>query len=491
MTIVNALFRHFGVRLWVTAFLGGFVGMFCLPAWQRLAGLHWSILPITGVMAFSFVVLGWAMNRIGTILLERQLKEAAVWERAGMAPEAEAVFEKVAALFDSFWLSPRKRNIDDTWVSGRVVRFYLSRPVLTEQCRRIVTAYLHRHPDDETVAESWLVHLQTCRAHTAEEYETADRVGDRLSDHDGIQWRLFQLYLFDARVDFDALRTYRRVWQRRQPLGEKNLALLARLLLDDARLDDWSLQVYLAAYRQGQNDCLEAIAAAVRHLTPHADNRTDLELARIITDGLEGDRTRALSRRFDSQVPAAPSAGGIPSTPKDTWGALLRRRIFGLLEALTRVALRATNFLVHACRGAVTTWLRSPRFRKAAVRGGICFVIVASGVAVWRLRPAPFQNPQPPAAPTAENPLTPATTDPYTIQVAAYLKHDDAALYADRLKQAGLDAFWTEAASANRTWYQVKVSHFATRTQAQNYGDQLKTRGIIDDFYVANYSPKK
>ena len=41
---------------------------------------------------------------------------------------------------------------------------------------------------------------------------------------------------------------------------------------------------------------------------------------------------------------------------------------------------------------------------------------------------------------------------------------------------------------ANRTWYQVKVSHFSTREAAQNYGLDLKSKGLIDDFFVANYS---
>ncbi|MBR9979519.1 MAG: SPOR domain-containing protein, partial [Desulfatitalea sp.] len=46
-----------------------------------------------------------------------------------------------------------------------------------------------------------------------------------------------------------------------------------------------------------------------------------------------------------------------------------------------------------------------------------------------------------------------------------------------------------KAASGSRTWYQVKVSHFPTRDQARQYGEQLKTKGLIDDFYVANFTP--
>ena len=90
--------------------------------------------------------------------------------------------------------------------------------------------------------------------------------------------------------------------------------------------------------------------------------------------------------------------------------------------------------------------------------------------------PLPVQAPQPEVSP-----------DPFTIQVAAYLKPDDAQRFVDQLVEKGLDAFWTKAASANRTWYQVKVSHFASKEAARAYGRDLKSKGLIDDFYVANY----
>jgi hypothetical protein len=69
------------------------------------------------------------------------------------------------------------------------------------------------------------------------------------------------------------------------------------------------------------------------------------------------------------------------------------------------------------------------------------------------------------------------------------LKRDDAQRYVDRLKEAGVDAFWTQAKSSLRTWYQVKASHFTTLDEARLYGESLKARGLIDDFYVANHGP--
>ena len=82
---------------------------------------------------------------------------------------------------------------------------------------------------------------------------------------------------------------------------------------------------------------------------------------------------------------------------------------------------------------------------------------------------------------------TVVVTDPYTLQVAAYLKTEHADKYVAQLKSMGLDAYWTKAQGAKSKWYQVRLSHFADKASARAYGDSLKAKGIIDDFYVANY----
>jgi hypothetical protein len=80
-----------------------------------------------------------------------------------------------------------------------------------------------------------------------------------------------------------------------------------------------------------------------------------------------------------------------------------------------------------------------------------------------------------------------AITDPFTLQVAAYLKPGYAKTYVEKLKKQGLDAYWREAISANKKWYQVRVSHFPDKKSARDFGESLKAKGIIDDYYVANF----
>jgi hypothetical protein len=84
-------------------------------------------------------------------------------------------------------------------------------------------------------------------------------------------------------------------------------------------------------------------------------------------------------------------------------------------------------------------------------------------------------------------PVVVPVTDPFTLQVAAYLNEADARRFVDQLKKQGLDAYWTRATGTSKTWYQVRVSHFATKEDARSVGDDLKKRQLISDYYVANY----
>lgn len=73
--------------------------------------------------------------------------------------------------------------------------------------------------------------------------------------------------------------------------------------------------------------------------------------------------------------------------------------------------------------------------------------------------------------------------------MAAYLKSDYANAYVDELKGRQLDAFIAATKGKDKTWYQVRISRFATKADAIAYGEQLLTDGVIDEYYVANVSP--
>jgi len=75
---------------------------------------------------------------------------------------------------------------------------------------------------------------------------------------------------------------------------------------------------------------------------------------------------------------------------------------------------------------------------------------------------------------------------PLTIQVAAYLKLSHAERYVALLKKKGISARMKKTQAGGKTWYLVRVSEFIDKKSAAEYGNRLKSKKIIDDFFVSN-----
>ncbi len=472
-----SLFKHLTVRLWLTAMLGGVLCMAILPWWQQFFGLHWLMVPVLVMLSICFGTIGWLLNRLGISLMGRYINEATVWERAGMTAEAENALQQAAALFDSIWLSPLQRRKRSAWITAILARFYLGQASRSSYARHMVATYLHRYPEDQHVAEGWLEQVLNWEHYSTIEFEAAARIGAVLGDLERIQQLLMQFYLNNGRSDFDALQMYKQVWQQ-QSFPSELVSALTRLLLNEGVLTHWALQVYLCAWRSGIKDALDGIAAAVHWLQPTVENRQDLELARHAVFDVPADRIKALAGRFKP-------------TAHETRDQL-RQRTSRNRPAGWRTKVVAKELVTSSRSWAQTTVSRSAVIGKQAwaqafahpaiVGSALVLLIMALFVLGWQLR-GRSQAPLPSLPIEEVKPVI----EPFTIQVAAYVKSEDAQRVVDRLVQQQLDAFWTQATSADHTWYQVKVGHFETKEQARLYGQDLKTRGLIDDFYVANY----
>ena len=82
--------------------------------------------------------------------------------------------------------------------------------------------------------------------------------------------------------------------------------------------------------------------------------------------------------------------------------------------------------------------------------------------------------------------VLPETPMPFTIQVAAYLKQKHALRYVNLLKEKGIDARMKKIDGGGKSWYLVRVSQFADKQSAYDYGRKLKNEEMIDDFFVNN-----
>jgi hypothetical protein len=148
---------------------------------------------------------------------------------------------------------------------------------------------------------------------------------------------------------------------------------------------------------------------------------------------------------------------------------LLVRRAAGALGSMGHRLISGQHFKI---------WLKWVCMGGMAVGLGIFIASTLSHLK--QSRPLPEQK-------ATTEPAPPPVSDPFTLQVAAYFKQEDAQHFVERLKANGLDAYFTEALSGQKKWYQVRVSHFPDQETARRYGESLKAKRIIDDFYVANY----
>jgi hypothetical protein len=492
---MSAVFRHMTLRLWVTAIAGGLFCTLLLPQWQRIAGLQGMWIPVTAILGGCFVLTGYLMNKLGMLSIRRQIAEAAVWERAGLSDEAEGAFERAKALYDSFWLSPSQRRRSADWIVMRLARFYLNQPDPGRSSGDAIASYLQLHPEDEAVALGWLERMLQKENHSHAEHDTAVRISEALPEHDHVQRLLLQFYLSNERSDFEAMQTYRRVWQSGNELPAATVHRLVRLLINEECINDWALKVYLYGFNTGDELCLEGIAASIRQLRPTAENRADLVAAGIILAGLDEGRRKDLLKPIESFEPVVETemegTDDFEARSLPMESTVLRQRLVRSGTAFLIRAGTAGNRLLSMI-DRIRRRLMEPRMRRAIVG---CIMAGAFVVTIAVMIRSASEKPvlMAPAQETLIQPQAPVQVpEPsyrFTIQVAAYLKPQDAQAYVDRLKQQKIDAYSTRATGANRTWYQVKVSKFTTRDEARTYGESLKAQWIIDDFYVANFTP--
>ncbi len=208
-------------------------------------------------------------------------------------------------------------------------------------------------------------------------------------------------------------------------------------------------------------------------------NRQQLQTARQYLKGIDEQTLKSMAAGFNPPIPPKPA-------PK------VRRRIKP--GALVLNAVRNVSGFTRSLFGRITDPLQqaaaliqhSRKFRR--ILTGILLSGLALGIGGLAVNTVGHLKvtEAPPAEKEPEPPIS-IVSDPFTLQVAAYLKPEYAKSYVQELKKRGLDAYWSEAVRGDKRWYQVRVSHFATKQSARDYGEKLKSEGVIDDYYVANF----
>jgi hypothetical protein len=449
-----------------------------------MGAVEWALLPAALIIVTAFLLIGWISTRWGLSTVERLIHEAGGFERDGMVSEAENRFRRALAVFDSFLISPLIKKQKSSTLTARVARFYLARAGRSYESEVFLVSYLQSNPEDEEVAENWIQQIESRGGLREEHQELVYLIGSAQPKNRTIQSTLARYYLMLERTDFPALQTYRRALTADQQVPVDFLKNLANLFLRERRADEWALGIYLQAIAENhhQPEILRGIAACVRWISLTERNKPLLQRAYTYLDGLDLAEIKKMSAGFKPPVP--PSGQRIiqrPTQKRQTFLQTTAAVLQTFYEDLTALPL----WIFQQIR-SVVRWAMQSRKSRRVLTGMLLAGLSAAVIILVINTVGHLVKSETPVAQKIEK-APEAITDPFTLQVAAYLKPAYAKTYVEKLKKQGLDAYWREAISANKKWYQVRVSHFPDKKSARHFGEALKAKGIIDDYYVANF----
>jgi hypothetical protein len=481
---METVFKHMAVRLWASFLLGALTALVVLVPLAGTIGPGLMIVPAFLLILAFFWLIGIAFAAMGRQRLNRLIGEATVWERAGMVREARQTLARAEATLYSYYFSPFSRKIPATQLLARLARFQLSQSHPESSSDAVVGTYLRHFPRDREAAKKWLEGILSGRPVTQQSHDIAAKIGSTHADDITIQRMLAQFYIAERCCDFVSLQTYRQLMDSQKPLTDALLNDMADLFIAEQRADHLALEVYVKTYQRGKTNpqLLEAIAACCRLVHPTSLTLPLLEKADTILNDTSPTERKAMAVRF---LPDIADRETSPSrrknrVPRISIAAMVRKAWAEMFRAIGK-ALSATIFLGRFAVGMLFS-KRAKAAIKWAFMGlfsiGVGWLVLSTTLHLAEnVKPAE-KDPAPVATPI---------NDAFTLQVAAYLKEDDARRYVNQLKKQGVDAYWIRTTGNNRTWYKVRVSHFKNKAEARSMGEELKTRHLIGDYYVANY----
>lgn len=229
--------------------------------------------------------------------------------------------------------------------------------------------------------------------------------------------------------------------------------------------------------------------------------------ARILRDRPRPAKEREdLPRRPDRAAAAVPSPGGEAEPrfrlfapggeeegeepPPTLWRRPAARlsplRLAAAGAAAARSGARLLGRASPPLRRGLSFLLRPAAGRLLLAAAAVAGIAFGVRLGLQSLSGPPPEGPLPQAAAPAAGEALPAAVQPFTLQVAAYLKEESALRRVEELRQRGLDAYLSVAERGGKRWYQVRISHFADPQSARETGRALRDKGWIEDFYVAN-----
>ncbi|MFO7912463.1 MAG: SPOR domain-containing protein [Desulfotignum sp.] len=423
--------RNIFVRLWVTTLVTVPLCFYIMPWVRQVFSGPGPVFFALGMVITGYVLIGFLMNFLGEKLIERLIREAQMWERAAIFNRAGTKYLQAVRMYDSFLLSPLSVGKMTTRLTGALARFSLTFDRENEIFRQAVLVYLASNPRDETLAGLWLRRLCKNRAVDDKEEDLLTRLANIHHTSPKLMPFLTRLFLDLGRVDFTAKQLYARVLEI--PSLKQRYGKDIHTLLEEPA-------------QQLEQEVMYPAREMPRQSLPSASQK---KISDIISD-----------------------------IGMDFFTGLRH-----VIQSVRTGVVFCFGFAARYARRLMTRIQVKDRWRFYLKAGVLGFIFLGLLVFMYN---------------TVSHLLRPGTVDeieviiekkiskPFTIQVAAYLKESHADKYLKILRQNSIDARIKKTGGGGKTWYLIQVSEFADKADATAYGNHLKKKNIIEDFFVSN-----
>lgn len=417
------LFRHISVHLWLTSMAAIPFCFVFLSFIKQIFPEANSVLIASAIILAVFVVFEFLLDRIVRKMISYLIREGKLWERSGINKRAEKCYLKAIRLYDSFLLWPFSVNKTAKSLTGTVSRFGLNMPRQHRSFSLASSVYLKMNPEDEDVACLWLKQIHKVKTISNTDQEVLSVLAEKHSENERVSKLIIPIFLSLERKDFTAVKLYEK-----------------------------------------------AQSASFLDLHHHLQK----------SEAMMADSNQTLGNEFKYEVmPEKPAALAMALTVIKT----------GLKKSLKTMGwIKASGVRIwHAWTIVVIKM-----FQYIRVHDNIQFYIkmaVFTGIGVWILIFSVNTVSHLFKTRTIEHKkgkIEIQVPKPFTIQVASYLKLKHAQRYVNILKEKGVDANIKQVDGRGKTWFVVRVSEFVDKKSAADYGQQLKSKKIIDDFFVNN-----
>ena len=536
--------RNMAVRLWLTAITGIPLTFWLYPDVLELIPTRPpGPLPFTLTILVSiFFILGTMMNFVGHLIISKQISEAERWERAGIFSKSETYYLKVIGIVDSPLISFMHIRRITRKVTGAIARFHLTTHGVTPHMDSAVLTFLHHRPDQTALARLWIERRfsqHPLSPPTPREDRLITRLAEQATDGDHkFLTALAELLIKTNRNDFVAQRVFELVLSNKNecPEGETSLqdeikAFISQHHSDHVKRSD-TPQHENPVDNQEKNIQRAPNKGHMRpiDIAKHESRTADSERLHINAHGRppttrnescnEVMAPNSFQTKSEQTAPvekSSPEAAAWPDHPTLA-DEMPQHRGFRRSKPLIYHPIpliqRVMAFIVSGGLGLVqnTKSLTTQLFNalltngtpKKVVKWGTVLILLGGlsiliANTVGHLFP-PTPTPLPPAPSTEEvmepvlssvKPTPPLLPKRFTIQVSAYLKKAHAQAFLKQLTDQGISSWISTAEGGGKTWYLIRIEKFATKADAALFGDTLKGKKMINDYFVDNLKPNE